>query len=140
MATKKSVDPTKSLVNEREKPDTKMPTERATPKKSQKVKILVSVYRVNDKIISALGIPSVDAPVIHRFPKNKLRIEDLFALTTQVKNHLPYSKMDSYKPVIEQVLNEKVSEILLPKTAANKLQNIGTFTHEILSIEIELLS
>ena len=109
-------------------------------KKSQKVKILVSVYRVNNKIISALGIPTVDAPVVHRFVKDKIKVEDLFVLTTQIKNHLPFSKIDSYKPVIEQALNESVMEIVLPETVANKLQNIGTFTHEILNIEIELLS
>jgi hypothetical protein len=109
-------------------------------KKSQKVKILVSVYRVNDKIISALGVPTTDARVSHCFPKNKLKVEDLFVLTTQIKNHLPFSKMDSYKPVIEHALNDNITEIVLPETPVNKLQNIGTFTHEILSIEIELLS
>jgi hypothetical protein len=121
--------------------ETTKKTQDTTPlKKSQKVKILVSVYRVNNKIISALGIPTVNAPVAHRFVKDKLKVEDLFVLSTQIKNHLPFSKMDSYKPVIEQALNESIKEIVLPETVANKLQNIGTFTHEILNIEIELLS
>lgn len=151
MVAKKPGDPTKSLVNEREKPTTKMPTERVVstikdmatlappPKKSRKVKIRVSLYRVNDKIISALGIPTSDAPVVHRFPKHKLKTEDLFILATQIKNHLPFSKIDSYKPVVEQILNEKTIEIVLPETRANKLQDIGIFIHQILDIEIELL-
>jgi hypothetical protein len=109
-------------------------------KKSQMVKVLVSVYRVNDKIISALGIPTADAWVSHRFQKNKLQSQDLFMLTTTIKNHEPFNKLDSYKPVIEQILNDKVQEIILPSTKANQLQNISIFTHEILNIGIELFS
>ena len=128
----------KKSVNSTEKVNTA--TLASPPKKSQKVKIFVSVYRVNDKIISAYGIPTVDAPVIHRLSKNKLKVEDLFVFTTQIKNHLPFCKMDSYNSVVEQTLNEKATEIVLPETRANKLQNIGTLVHEILNIEIELLS
>lgn len=109
-------------------------------KKSQKVKVLVSVFRVNDKIISALGIPTVDALVTHIFPKDKLKVEDLFILTTNIKNHLPFSKMDSYIPVAEAALSDKIDSIQLPATKADQLQNIGNFVHEILNIEIELLS
>jgi len=139
----KSIDQDKSVIHEREKPDTKIPTERVieeSKRKSQKVKVLVSVYRVNDKIISALGIPTSDAWVSHRFQKSKLQAQDLFILTTTIKNHLPFSRMDSYKPVIEQILNDKAPEIVLPNTKANQLVNIATFTHEILDIGIELFS
>ena len=119
---------------------TKSKDEVEPKKKSQKVKVLVSVYRSNDKIISALGIPAANAPVIHRFQKDKLRVEDLFLLTVQLKNHLPFSKMNSYKSVAVAALDDKVDSIVLPSTPANKLQNIGNFVHEILNIEIELLS
>lgn len=109
-------------------------------KKSQRVKILVSVYRVGDKIISALGVPSVEAVVIHKFEKDKIKAEDLFTLSTQLKNHLPYSKLDAYKAVVDQILDEKTKVIVFPGTRANRLQTIGNFDHKILSIEIELFS
>jgi len=115
-------------------------TNSAPVKKSQKVKILVSVYRVNDKIISALGIPAAKSTVVHRFPKDKMKMEDLFVFTTHIKNHPPYNKIESYKAVVEQALNNNIEMITLPETQANKLENIGIFTHEILNIEIELLS
>jgi len=120
--------------------ETKEKTTKTTVKKSQKVKVLVSVYRVNDKIVSALGIPSVDTPVKHVFQKDKIRVEDLFVFTTQIRNHLPFSKMDTYRLVVDQALDDRNKEIHLPETKAKDLQNIGTFIHEVLSIEIELLS
>jgi hypothetical protein len=126
----------------KKEPKTKVTADNITPppKKSQKVKIFVSVFRVNDKIISALGVPTVDAPVTHKFLKKKLRNEDLFILASQIKSHQPYSNLEATKKVVEQALNNKVDEIVLPELRANKLQNIGIFVHEILNIEIELLS
>ena len=116
------------------------PTKSVPVKKSQKVKVLVSVFRVNDKIISAKGIPVVEALVTHSFPKKKLRDEDLFVLASQLQTTIPYSKLPATQKIVENILNNKVGEIVLPELRVNKITNIGTFTHEVLNIEIELLS
>jgi len=115
-------------------------TKSETIQKSQKVKVMISVYRVNDKIVSVLGIPATDAVVTHKFPKSKLKPEELYAIAATIKNSPDKSKNPAYKAVIDQALNEKTTEVILPPTLVTRLEAIGNCSHEILNIEIELLS
>ena len=105
-------------------------------RKSQKVKILVSVYRYGDKIVSAHGIPDRNAWVKHVIDKKKLSASDLFVLSQELNS----KKNPDYKGTVAQILDASLDTAILPERHANKLENIGQFMHEILSVEFELFT
>lgn len=106
--------------------------------KGQKVKILTSIYRYNDRIISSLGIPTRDAWVSHILPKKLLKPEELFNISQALSNGSPYRKENEYKSSLAELLNAKSENIILPSRKANVLTNIGKLIHEIINVEIEL--
>ena len=107
-------------------------------KKSQKVNVLLSVYRYGDKIVSSLGIPSKTDFVTHHLPKNKLKPEDLFNILTALNNERDFKGMELYKQAIEDISNIKQGSVRLPKGRVHELKKIGNLIHEILNVEIEL--
>lgn len=116
------------------------PTTKKETRKSQKVKVLVSVYRYGDRIISALGIPKKDAWVIHRLDKSKLKPDELFDISSTLKNSDSFRKDVEYRNVINHVLDNGYNFITLPERKANELKDVGNLYHEILNIEIELFT
>ncbi len=114
-------------------------TKKEEPKrKSQKLKVLVSIYRSGDKIISYLGIPTNDAWIVHKLPKDELKADELFNISQAFTNDDPFRKDTSYQPSIANVLDNNVSHIVLPSKRANELKNIGNLVHQILRVEMEL--
>ena len=109
-------------------------------RKSQKVKVLVSVYRYGDKIVSAHGIPDRNSWVKHVIDKTKLTAGELFHLSQALNNDPEYGKNPDYKGTISQILDASLENAVLPERHANKLKSIGQFTHEILSVEFELFT
>ena len=121
--------------------ETKPDVKAEEPKrKSQKVKILVSVYRYAEKIISAHGISERNSWVKHIINKNKMKAEELFWLSKAISNDSFYSKDPDYKGTIAQILDASIDNVVLPERKASQLKNIGNFVHEILHIEIELFT
>lgn len=106
--------------------------------KFQKIKVLVSIYRSNDRIISYLGIPTNDALIIHKFSKNKLKADELFNISQAFTNDDPFRTDKAYQSSIANVLDNKVEYIILPSKRANELKNIGKLVHQILNVEMEL--
>lgn len=110
-------------------------------KKSQKVKVLVSVYRYGDKIVSAHGIPDRNYILVHRLDKNKLKPEELFHISSVISNDNNFRKNNlDYKDSLSYILDDKQDFILLPRRPATEYLDIGNLRHEILNIEIELFT
>lgn len=139
MGTSTSKKSTKKEVESKSNSDVSEKTE--SKGKSQKVKILVSVFRYGDKIVSALGIPNATSPVSHRIPKNKLKDDELFNIISAITNDKYFSNDLRWKEVAKKALNKNYPEISFPAEFARDYNNksIGKLQHEILSIEIELL-
>ena len=118
-----------------EKPKTDVTPE--PKRKSQKVRILVSMYRYGDKIVSAKGIPSRDAWVKHQINKDKMKAEELFNISSALKTDPEYNRDDEFKTMISQVLNASLKTVVFPERRASTLKNIGSLVHVIADTEIE---
>lgn len=127
MATKKVTDTEKVEQVTKEEPK----------RRSQKVRILVSMYRYGDKIISAHGIPNREAWVKHHLNKDKMKAEELFNISSALKTDPLYNKDDEFKATISQILNASVKIVILPERKASTLRNIGNLIHNIADTEIE---
>ena len=109
-------------------------------KKSQKVKILISIFRYGEKIISALGVPSKDAWVSHKLSKDKLKPEELYNISAAMTNDDPFKKDPKYRTPISQTLDTSMNVIVIPETKVKDLKNIGNLVHIVLQTEIELFT
>lgn len=107
-------------------------------KKSQKVKVLLSVYRYGTRIVSSMGIPSQRDFISHSLPKSKLKPEDLYNVLTALSNERDFKGVEIYKQAIEDISNNKEVSIRLPRLRASETKKIGNLIHEILNVEIEL--
>ena len=147
MATKtKVIDPAKSVIGEREEPEPvgNPPTERPhfeeVKGKSQKVKILVSVFRYGDKIVSALGIPTPTTFIRHEILKSKLKPDEIFNIISALTNDPYFKNNKMWEDTVRRTLDNGYSVIPLAEERANELskKTIGKLVHEILDIEIVL--
>jgi len=119
-------------------PDVNPETETPEPKrKSQKVRILVSMYRYGDKIVSAHGIPNRNAWVKHHINKDKMKAEELFNISSALKTDPAYNRDNEYKTLISQVLDATLQTVMFPERRASTLKNIGNLIHNIADTEIE---
>lgn len=107
-------------------------------RKSQRVKVLVSVYRYGDKIVSALGIPKRDAVVSHHLNKSKLTPDEMFDILVTLRNSDTFRKDESYRRTIDCISDDNQNFIIFPDKKTYELKNFGKLYHEILNIEIEL--
>lgn len=108
------------------------------PRKSQRIKVLISVYRYGDVIVSALGIPSRTSVLSHQIPKNELKPEQMFDIIKTLNNESFFIRDQTYKETVSQAIDDKKTHIIFPSKRASDLKNVGGLVHEILSTEIEL--
>jgi len=111
-------------------------------RKSQKVNVLVSIFRYGDKIVSHLGIPHPTHEIEHRIPKKNLKPEEIFNIISALTNE-PYYKNSNdgrWETTVKCALDQNFPEIPIPKQKASILSSrpIGKLVHEILNVEIEL--
>lgn len=134
------------IVEERPKPKTSPPTTKPTSKKTttdpkaQKVKVLVSVLRYGDKIVSAFGIPTPDAWVSHKILKESINDEAKFNIISHLANSKHFRSNERWHDVAQKALDNKSSEIIFPSERAIELSSFdfGKLKHEILNIKIDL--
>jgi len=137
---KKSI---KSTDTKTEQPKVEQIKEESTeePKgKSQKIKVLVSIFRYGDKIVSHLGIPRSNSNVEHRIPKKNLRDDELFNIVSAMTNDRFLKNDKRYEQSVKSALDKNMSEIWLPVQPANEFskKSIGKLVHEIINVEMEI--
>lgn len=109
-------------------------------KKGQKVKILVSIWRFENKIVSWLGIPDAQANVEHRIPKSRLKEDEIFNIISSLSTDSYFNRNANWKETVNKALDRSCPEIPFPPNKASVFNHkpIGKLVHEILNIEIEL--
>lgn len=110
--------------------------------RSQKIEILMSIYRIDDRIVSAHGIPDMGSVIVHIFDKSKFGSEELFNIVSLISTE-KVCRLDSrWKVASDAILNPAEKTFNFPECHARDCPSFTKMNliHEVLRIQTELFS